>query len=112
MPRQVAGNAGMDPTDVLNKLRMKHAHGGKWYGVDVIENGICDTMESFVWEATIMKRNALAAATEAACLILSVDETVRNPSSDKPDGRNYGKGGGGRGMGRGRGRGRGLQQIK
>ena len=66
VPRQVAGNAGMDPTDVLNKLRMKHAHGGKWYGVDVIENGICDTMESFVWEATIMKRNALAAATEAA----------------------------------------------
>ena len=65
VPRQVAGNAGMDPTDVLNKLRMKHAHGGKWYGVDVIENGICDTMESFVWEATIMKRNALAAATES-----------------------------------------------
>ena len=112
IPRQVSSNAGMDPTDVLNKLRMKHAHGGKWYGVDVVEGGICDTLESFVWEATVMKKNALEAATEAACLILSVDETVRNPSSDKPDGRNYGKGGGGRGMGRGRGRGRGLQQIK
>ena len=36
-----------------------------------------------------MKRNALAAATEAACLILSVDETVRNPSSEKPDAANY-----------------------
>merc|ERR1712060_238202 len=71
IPRQVASNAGMDPTDVLNKLRMKHAHGGKWFGVDVIENGICDTFESFVWEATVMKRNALAAATE------------------KPDGGNY-----------------------
>merc|ERR1719197_89144 len=112
IPRQVASNAGMDPTDVLNKLRMKHAHGGKWYGVDVVEGGICDTLESFVWEATVMKKNALEAATEAACLILSIDETVRNPSSEKPDGRNYGKGGGGRGMGRGRGRGRGLQQIK
>jgi T-complex protein 1 subunit eta len=39
IPRQVAANAGMDPTDVLNKLRMKHAHGAKWFGVDVIENG-------------------------------------------------------------------------
>lgn len=109
IPRQVAANAGMDPTDVLNKLRMKHAHGGKWYGVDVVENGICDTFESFVWEASVMKRNALAAATEAACLILSVDETVRNPQSEKPDGANYGKGGGkgGKGGGRfGRGRGR------
>merc|ERR1719353_2355285 len=107
IPRQVSSNAGMDPTDVLNKLRMKHAHGGKWFGVDVVEGGICDTFESFVWEATVMKRNALEAATEAACLILSVDETVRNPSSEKPDGANYGKGKGrGRGGGRGRGRGR------
>ena len=112
IPRQVSGNAGMDPTDVLNKLRMKHAHGGLWYGVDVVNGGICDTMESFVWEATVMKRNAIEAACEAACLILSVDETVRNPSSEKPNGANYGRGGG-RGMGgRGRGRGRGLQQIK
>jgi T-complex protein 1 subunit eta len=109
IPRQVAANSGMDPTDVLNKLRMKHAHGEKWFGVDVIENDVCDTMEAFVWEATVMKRNALAAATEAACLILSVDETVRNPASEQPDKGNYpGKGGRGRGGGRfGRGRGRG-----
>ena len=50
---QVAANSGMDPTDVLNKLRMKHAHGEKWFGVDVIENGVCDTMKAFVWEATV-----------------------------------------------------------
>jgi len=105
IPRQVSSNAGMDPTDVLNKLRMKHAQGGKWFGVDVVEGGICDTFESFVWEASVMKRNALEAAAEAACLILSVDETVRNPSSEKPDAKNYqnrGRGGGGRGRGRGR----------
>lgn len=111
IPRQVSANAGMDPTDVLNKLRMKHAHGGTWFGVDVVECGVCDTMESFVWEATVMKRNALQAACEAACLILSVDETVRNPSSEKPDARNYQQGAGGRGRGAlrqmgGRGRGR------
>jgi len=111
IPRQVSSNAGMDPTDVLNKLRMKHAHGGKWFGVDVVESGICDTFESYVWEATVMKKNALEAATEAACLILSVDETVRNPSSEKPNAANYGKGGGRGGPrmgGRGRGRGNAL----
>jgi len=113
IPRQVASNSGMDPTDVLNKLRMKHARGGKWFGVDVIENGVCDTFEAFVWEATVMKRNALLAATEAACLILSVDETVRNPASEKPDAGGMpggkgmmGKGRGGGRFGRGRGRGR------
>lgn len=53
-----------------------------------------------------MKRNAIAAATEAACLVLSVDETVRNPQSEKPQ---QGSMMGGRGVGalRGRGRGRG-----
>merc|ERR1719310_2270376 len=111
IPRQVSANAGMDPTDVLNKLRMKHAQGGKWYGVDVVESGVCDTFESFLWEATVMKRNALAAATEAACLILSVDETVTNPASQQANANDVTMGGRLRGRGqmagRGRGRGRG-----
>merc|ERR1740124_209874 len=112
IPRQVSANAGMDSTDVLNKLRMKHAQGGKWMGVDVVNNGVCDTFESFVWEATVMKRNALAAGTEAACLILSVDETVCNPASQQPDANGASFGGRMRGRGQmagrgGRGRGRG-----
>lgn len=45
-------------------------------------------------------------ATEAACLILSVDETVKNPRSEAPDAAAMGAGrGGGRGMRGGRGRG-------
>lgn len=40
---------------------------------------MCDTFESGVWEPTINKRNSLRSATEAACLILSIDETVKNP---------------------------------
>ena len=65
-----------DSTDILNKLRAEHHKGGKWFGVDVENEGICDTYESFVWEPLLVKRNAISAATEAACLILSVDETV------------------------------------
>lgn len=45
-------------------------------------------------------------ATEAACLILSVDETVKNPRSEVPDAAPMGgRGMGGRGMRGGRGRG-------
>jgi T-complex protein 1 subunit eta len=84
IPRQVADNAGFDSTDILNKLRQKHAQGGKWFGVDIVNGGICDTYESFVWEPVLVKKNALTAAAEAACLILSVDETIRNEQSDKP----------------------------
>lgn len=80
-----------------------------WIRFICIAGGVVDTYASFVWEPALVKINALTAATEAACLVLSVDETVRNPKSEGPDGQ----GGPGRGMpgrGRGRGRGRGMRR--
>ena len=83
IPRQICDNAGLDTTDILNKLRMKHANGNKWFGVDVDgAEGVRDNMEAFVWEPALVKLNAISSATEAASLILSVDETVRNPQSE------------------------------
>ena len=55
--------------------------GGMWYGVDINNEDIADNFEACVWEPAIVKINAITAATEAACLILSVDETVKNPKS-------------------------------
>jgi T-complex protein 1 subunit eta len=62
-----------------------------------------NTYDAFVWEPTLVKLNALSAATEAACTILSIDETVRNPKSEKPNAgpRMPGMGGRGRGPGMG-----------
>ncbi|KAH9982782.1 chaperonin Cpn60/TCP-1 family [Lactifluus volemus] len=84
IPRQICDNAGLDSTDILNKLRMKHARGEKWVGVDVDgPEGVRDNMEAFVWEPSLIKTNAISSAVEAACLIVSVDETVRNPQSEQ-----------------------------
>lgn len=57
---------------------------------------IADNFDGCVWEPAIVKINALTAASEATCLILSVDETVKNPKADQ--GQNA------PGAGRGRGR--------
>lgn len=81
IPRQICDNAGIDATDVLNKLRMLHAQGETWAGVDVEGEGVGNSMERFVIEPSIVKINALEGACEAACLVLSVDETVTNPQS-------------------------------
>uniref|UniRef100_A0A8C4RSR2 T-complex protein 1 subunit eta n=1 Tax=Erpetoichthys calabaricus TaxID=27687 RepID=A0A8C4RSR2_ERPCA len=81
IPRQLCDNAGFDATNILNKLRAKHAQGGMWYGVDVNNEDIADNFEACVWEPAIVRINALTAASEAACLILSVDETIKNPRS-------------------------------
>jgi T-complex protein 1 subunit eta len=110
IPRQLCENAGMDTTDILNRLRKEHAvcqdEGGKWCGVDVMNESICDTFLSGVWEPSANKLNSLAAATEAACCILSIDETVRNPQSEKP-----GAPSGGMGLAQGRGRGRSQRAV-
>ncbi|KAJ8664325.1 hypothetical protein QAD02_005987 [Eretmocerus hayati] len=86
VPRQLCDNAGFDATNILNKLRQKHHTGKCWYGVDINNEDIADNWESCVWEPAVVKINALTAACEAACLILSVDETIKSPksSSDGP----------------------------
>jgi len=136
IPRQLAENAGFDSTDVLNKLRQKHAVGdedptAKWYGVNCDEEGITNTLEASVWEPSINKENSLMAAAEAACVILSIDETVRNPRSEQAGAadssgvslaeqqKRVSAAMGGQGMqgligagGRGRGRGRGVRRLK
>jgi chaperonin GroEL (HSP60 family) len=95
IPRQICENAGLDSTDVLNKLRMRHAIGRNskdhsqlsenlWAGVDVdSDEGVRDNLSAFVWEPSLIKINAIGSACEAACLILSVDETVKNPQSEQ-----------------------------
>lgn len=85
IPRQLCQNAGFDGTDLLNKLRAVHAKGETWYGVDFESESIGDNMEKYVWEPAINKINALESATEAAVLILSVDETIKNEQSAPPN---------------------------
>lgn len=98
IPRQLADNAGHDSTSILNKLRQHHHTGGdkgRWSGVDIISGGVCNTYENYVWEPTAVKRNALRSATEAACLILSIDETVTNSESEAGKKMAAGRTGGG-----------------
>jgi T-complex protein 1 subunit eta len=84
IPRQLCDNAGFDATDLLNRLRVEHRRGSRWAGVDFVNEGVADNMERFVWEPSLVKVNAIQAAVEAACLILGVDETIKNQESEQP----------------------------
>jgi T-complex protein 1 subunit eta len=84
IPRCLAKNAGYDCTDLLNKLRYEHnAKNDANCGIDIETGGVCNTWEKFVWEPSLVKRNAIVSATEAACLILSIDETIKCPESSQ-----------------------------
>jgi len=98
IPRQLCENAGFDGTDLLNKLRMAHAKGEKWFGIDFNKESIGDNFKQFIWEPALVKINALSSATEAANLVLSVDETIKNKESGAPN-AGMAPPQGGRGMG-------------
>ena len=84
IPRQLSENAGFDATNILNKLRKKHQEKeGVWFGVDMKTEDVADNFNNFVWEPSLIKRNAISSAVEAATLVLSVDETVKNPESEQ-----------------------------
>ncbi len=55
--------------------------GKTWYGVDINREDIVDNFDACVWEPAVVKSNAIIGAVEAATLILSVDETIKNPKS-------------------------------
>ncbi|WFD08314.1 T-complex protein 1 subunit eta [Malassezia vespertilionis] len=84
IPRQLADNAGFDATDLMSQLRMCHAQGHTWDGIDIRSEGIANNMETFVWEPSLIKINALSASVEATRMVLSVDETVNAQQSAQP----------------------------
>lgn len=99
IPRQLCENAGFDAVELLNKLRMAHSKGEKWYGVDFETESVGDNFAKFVWEPALVKINALNSATEAANLILSVDETITNKESQPANAGMAPPSGAGRGRG-------------
>jgi len=86
IPRQLCDNAGLDSNGILNLLRQKHSlpsYKGQNFGVDVFRNRVCDTYNSLIWEPALVKISAIVNATEAACLILSIDKSIRSQAKKK-----------------------------
>ncbi|MEM1649254.1 MAG: thermosome subunit beta, partial [Sulfolobales archaeon] len=69
-------NAGMDPVEYIMKLRAGHREGQRWLGVDVLRSTLSDMKTLRVIEPVVVKANALKAGTEAATLILRIDDMI------------------------------------
>lgn len=84
VPRQLCHNAGLNATTLLSELREKHANGHLWYGIDVFDGCVANNLDKCVWEPAFSKKNAITAAIEAATVVLSIDETIKNKKSAAP----------------------------
>ncbi|MEM4161020.1 MAG: thermosome subunit beta, partial [Thermoplasmata archaeon] len=96
IPRTLAENAGMDPIDVLIELRKAHKDKKIHYGVNVLLGKVGDMRKEKVLEPLRVGKQAIQSATEAAVMILRIDDVIAGKPSETGKGP---KGGGPEGEG-------------
>jgi len=84
IPLALAENAGMDPIDTLATLRSKQLKGEKWTGVDVLKGRVVNMKSSDIIEPLSVKQQVVSAASEAACMILRIDDVIAVAKSAGP----------------------------
>lgn len=88
IPLTIAENAGMDPINTMVTLRAKQSQGKKWTGIDARNTRVADMYSLDIIEPAAVKEQIIKSATEAACMILRIDDVIASSG---------GKGGGPRG---------------
>jgi len=77
VPKTLAENAGLEPIDILVALRSAHEKSkGSLMGVDVFTGKIIDMRKNGVIEPLRVKEQAIKSATEAASMILRIDDVI------------------------------------
>ncbi|OAO13541.1 T-complex protein 1, beta subunit [Blastocystis sp. ATCC 50177/Nand II] len=86
MPTIIANNAGLDGVELVAELRAAHHAGKKSAGLDIEKNGVGDMEALGIYESLQLKRQVLLSASEAAEMIVRVDEVVQcAPRERVPD---------------------------
>jgi thermosome len=87
IPLVLAENAGMSVIDTQAQLRTKSKEAGKArYGIDVFKGKIADLSSRDIYEPLTVKNQIINSATEAACMILRIDDIISasSPKSGAP----------------------------
>uniref|UniRef100_A0A7S0R0V6 CCT-beta n=1 Tax=Chlamydomonas leiostraca TaxID=1034604 RepID=A0A7S0R0V6_9CHLO len=78
LPATICDNAGLDSAEMVANLRAAHAADANTrQGVDVVTGGAGDMGALGIYEAFRVKSQVLASATEAAEMILRVDDIIK-----------------------------------
>ncbi|MBE0519810.1 TCP-1/cpn60 chaperonin family protein [Candidatus Bathyarchaeota archaeon] len=102
VPVTLTENAGLDPIDVLSELRARHEKGETWAGIEVHSGKVQDMTQAGVLEPLAVKKQIIKSATEAASMILKIDDVIaagKMKTPPTPPGGPPGMGGMGPGAG-------------
>ncbi len=87
IPLALALNAGMDPIDAQVEFRAKHAtENGKWFGIEAADGKVKDMYQREVFEPLAVKVQIIRSATEAASMILRIDDVIAAGKTKAPAG--------------------------
>ena len=76
IPLTIAENAGMDPIDTIITLRANQSSGKQTMGINAKESKIGNMFSLDIVEPLVVKEQIIKSATEAACMILRIDDVI------------------------------------
>ena len=84
VPRTLAENAGLDPIDTLIDLRKAHKKGKKHAGINIASGGLLDMKRANVLEPIRVGTQAIESATDAAVMVLRIDDVIASKGGEGP----------------------------
>ena len=99
IPKTLAENAGLDTVETLVKVISEHKNRGRNIGIDVFEGEPADMLAKGIIEPLRVKKQAIKSASEAAIMILRIDDVIAAKVSKPEGGQGGGMPGGMGGMG-------------
>jgi thermosome len=93
VPKTLSENAGLDPINMMIEMRRLHKKGNKYAGINVFNGKVEDMFENDVIEPLRLGSHEIQTATEAATMILRIDDVISSKSNKSMPGQPGGPGG-------------------
>jgi T-complex protein 1 subunit beta len=78
LPTTIADNAGYDSSKLVSELKAEHAKGNQFAGLDMDKGCVGNVQELGITESYKVKNQVLMSASEAAEMILRVDDILKS----------------------------------
>ena len=76
IPKTLSENAGLDPIDMMLEIRSAHKKGKKYAGINVLDGKVDDMLKNNVIEPLRVSMQEIEASSEAATMILRIDDVI------------------------------------
>jgi archaeal chaperonin len=76
IPKTLSENAGLDPIDMMLEVRNQHKKGKKYAGINVLGGKVDDMFKLNVIEPLRVSMQEIEASSEAATMILRIDDVI------------------------------------